>query len=132
LKRSKQLVKETARQIPIHELPKEEQFQKLSTPSKHLIETIKLIAYRAETAMANLLRDKMKNPDESWSLLRMLYTSDTDLLPDENAGTLSVRLHHMANECSDTIIEDLCVQLNTTKTKFPGKELRLVLKFGSK
>ncbi len=59
----------------------EEKFQKSSTPSKHLIDTIKMIAYRAETAMANLLRDKMKHPDESRSLLRALYTSDADLLP---------------------------------------------------
>jgi len=124
--------KETARHIAIDELPEEEKFQKLSTPSKHLIDTIKMIAYRAETAMANLLRDKMKHPDESRSLLRALYKSDADLLPDENAGTLTVRLHHMANQCSDTVIEELCEELNATETKFPGTDLRLVLKLGSK
>ncbi len=124
--------KETARHIPIDELPEEEKFQKLSTPSKHLIDTIKMIAYRAETAMANLLRNKMKHPDESRSLLRALYKSDADLLPDEDAGTLTVRLHHMANQSSDTVIEELCEELNATETKFPGTDLRLVLKLGSK
>jgi hypothetical protein len=124
--------KETARHIAIDELPEEEKFQKLSTPSKHLIDTIKMIAYRAETAMASLLRDKMKHPDESRSLLRALYTSDADLLPDENAGTLTVRLHHMANQSSDTAIEELCEELNATGTKFPGTDLKLVLKLGSK
>jgi hypothetical protein len=124
--------KNTARHIPIEELPEEEQFQKLSTPSKHLIDTIKMIAYRAETAMANLLRETMTHPDESRSLLRALYKSDADLLPDANQGTLTVRLHHMANQCSDTVIEKLCVELNATETQFPGTNLRLVLKLGSK
>jgi hypothetical protein len=91
-----------------------------------------MIAYRAETAMANLLRDTMKHPDESRSLLRTLYTSDADLLPDEDAGTLTVRLHHMANQCSDTVFENLCEELNATETKFPATDLRLVLKMGSK
>ncbi len=123
--------KNTARHIPIDELPEQEQFQKLSTPSKHLIDTIKMIAYRAETAMANLLRETMTHPDESRSLLRALYKSDADLLPDANEGTLTVRLHHMANQCSDTVIEKLCEELNATETRFPGTNLRLVLKLGS-
>jgi hypothetical protein len=124
--------KNTARHITIDKLPEEEQFQKLSTPSKHLIDTIKMIAYRAETAMANLLRETMTHPDESRTLLRALYKSDADLLPDANEGTLTVRLHHMANQCSDTVIEKLCEELNATETQFPGTNLRLVLKLGSK
>ena len=128
----KQERKNTARHITIDELPEDEQFQKLSTPSKHLIDTIKMIAYRTETAMANLLRETMKHPDESRSLLRALYKSDVDLLPDINEGTLTVRLHHMANQCSDTVIEKLCEELNATETQFPGTNLRLVLKLGSK
>ena len=124
--------KNTARHITVDELPEEEKFQKLSTPSKHLIDTIEMIAYRAETAMANLLRETMTHPDESRNLLRALYKSDADLLPDADKGTLTVRLHHMANSCSDAVIEKLCGELNATETKFPGTDLRLVLKLGSR
>jgi hypothetical protein len=38
----------------------------------------------------------------------------------------------MANKSSDTAIEELCEELNATETKFPGTDLRLVLKLGSK
>lgn len=124
--------KNTAHHIPIDELPEEERFEKLSTPSKHLIDTIKMIAYRAETAMANLLRETMTHPDEARRLLQSLYTTEADLLPDSNEGTLTVRLHHLANQCSDTVIEKLCEELNATETQFPGTNLRLVLKLGSK
>jgi hypothetical protein len=123
--------KGTARHITVDELPEQERFQQLSTPSKHLIDTLKMIAYRAETAMANLLRETMSHPDEARSLLRALYQSDADLLPDHKEGILTVRLHHMANRCSDAAIQKLCHELNATKTQFPGTELRLVLELGS-
>ena len=48
--------KETAHHISIEELPEEARFLQLSTQSKQLVDTIKMIAYRAETAMANSLR----------------------------------------------------------------------------
>ncbi len=82
--------------------------------------------------MLNLLGDKMKHPDESRSLLRALYKSDTDLLSDENGEILTVRLHHMTNQCSDAVVEKLCEELNATKTKFPGTNLRLEMKLSLK
>jgi hypothetical protein len=48
--------KETAHHIRIEELPEQARFLQLSTQSKQLVDTIKMIAYRAETAMANSLR----------------------------------------------------------------------------
>jgi len=115
----------------VTELPEEEYFEQLSTPGKHLIDTIKMVAYRAETAMANQLRETIIRPDEARSLLRMLYTSDADLLPDHKEGTLTVRIHHMANRSSDAAIIKLCEELNATHTRFPGTDLRLILKLGS-
>jgi len=123
--------KQTARHITVAELPEAERFEQLSTPSKHLIDTIKMIAYRAETAMANQLRENISRPDEARTLLRELNTSDADLLPDHKEGTLTVRIHHMANRCSDTAIGKLCEELNATKTTFPGTDLCLIFKLGS-
>ena len=127
----KETRKATARHISVHELPEEQRFRQLSTQSKHLIDTIKMIAYRAETAMANILREPLAHPDEARSLLRALYQTEADLLPDPEAGTLTVRLHHMANRCSDEAIRKLCDELNATETQFPRTNLRLVLKLGS-
>ena len=57
--------KETPHHIAIEELPEEARFRQLSTQSKHLVDTIKMIAYRAETAMANSLREHLTRPDEA-------------------------------------------------------------------
>ena len=123
--------KATPRHIPVTKLPEPDRFRQLSTQSKHLIDTIKMVAYRAETAMANLLREHLSHPDEARSLLQALYRTEADLLPDHQAGTLTVRLHHLANAASDAAIEKLCEELNETETLFPRTDLRLVFSLGS-
>ena len=45
-----------------------------------------MIAYRAETAMANLLRETLTRSDEVRSLLRAIYSSEADLIPDHEQG----------------------------------------------
>lgn len=123
--------KETPHHVTLDELPEEARFRQLSTNSKHLIDTIKMVAYRAETAMANSLREHLKRPDEARRLLRALYTTEADLLPDPEAGILTVRLHHGANAATDQVTAKLCEELNATETAFPRTNLRLVLKLGS-
>jgi hypothetical protein len=123
--------KETAHHIDVNDLPEDQKFKQLSTQSKHLIDTIKMTAYRAETAMANSLREKMSHPDEVRTLLRALYKTEADLLPDLETQTLTIRLHHLANVMSDNVIEKLCTELNATETRFPRTNLRMVFKVGS-
>ncbi|MGH8523963.1 MAG: putative transposase [Gammaproteobacteria bacterium] len=123
LKRKRKAVKQ---HITVAELPEEARFQRLSTQSKHFIDTIKMIAYRAETAMAYVLREQMARFDDARSLLRATYSTEVDLLPNEQEGTLTVRLHHLANHSSDDAIRHLCTELNATETTFPGTNLRLL------
>lgn len=128
---NKEARKATPRHIPVTELPESDRFHQLRTQSKHLIDTIKMVAYRAETAMANVLREYLSHPDEARSLLQALYRTEADLLPDLETGTLTVRLHHLANASSDAAIQKLCDELNETETLFPRTHLRLVFKLGS-
>ncbi len=63
------------------------------------VNTIKMIAYRAKTAMAAIVRESMSmsRPDEARTLLRSLYKTEVDLIPDHALNTLTVRLQHSAN-----------------------------------
>lgn len=117
--------RDTPRHVMLSDLPKEDQFRKLGMKSKYFLDTIKLIAYRAETAMVNIVRQTMSRHDDARSLLRSLYDTDADILPDYANEKLLVRLHQPANHSSAVTIENLCRELNTTNTKFPGTELRL-------
>ena len=85
-----------------------------------------MIAYRAETAMAHVLREKMTRHDDARHLLRAIYNTEIDLLPNTHNKTLTLRLHPLANESADEAVRHLCTELNTTKTLFPGTDLRLI------
>ena len=100
--------KATKKHIPFNELPEEARFERLSTQSKHFIDTIKMIAYRAETAMAHVVREKMTRHDDARRLLRAIYDTEIDLLPDGHHKTLTLRLHPLANESADEAVRHLC------------------------
>ena len=118
--------KATPRHVDMGDLPKEERFKRLGTSGKHFIDTIKMIAYRAETAMAGIVREKMSRGDDARSLLRAIYATEADIVPDAAAGTLVVRLHNLANRSSGETLQYLCAELNATMTRFPGTNMRLI------
>lgn len=121
----------TPRHIKIQDLPENERFHKLANLSKHFLDTIKIIAYRAESAMVNIVREFLPKPDQARAILRALYATEADLLPDYLNKTLTVRLHHSARAHTDEVIAKLCEELNATKTFFPRSGLRLIFKLGS-
>ena len=127
----KQQRKNTPHHIPVKSLPEEDRFTRLRTERKHFVDTIKMIAYRAESSLASLLRGHIARPDDARALLRQLFANEADLTPDPNANTLTVRLHHLTQAAHDQAIEQLLTQLNATQTVFPGTTLTLVFKLGS-
>jgi hypothetical protein len=52
-----------------------------------------MIACRPETALAGVLREVTARSDDTRALLREIFTTDADLIPDQAAGTLTLRLH---------------------------------------
>ena len=123
--------KQTPHHIAVKDLPESERFSRLLTERKHFVDTIKLIAYRAETAMATLLRGTLNRTDDARALLRQIYNTEIDLLPDLSAKTLTVKLHHLSQAAHDDAVRHLCVQLNATETLFPDSDLKLVFVLGA-
>jgi len=127
----KQQRKNTEHHIPVKSLPDEDRFTRLRTERKHFVDTIKMIAYRAETSLASLLREHLVRSDDARALLRHVFHNDVDLFPDSDTNTLTVRLHHLAHAAHDLPVAQLCAALNETQTVFPGTHLTLIFKIGS-
>ena len=127
----KQRRKLTPRQIPVKDLPEADRFTRLRKERKYFLDTIKMIAYRAETSMASTLREKLKRTDDARALLRQIDNTEVDLIPDLSAKTLTVCLHHLTQAAHDAAVRYLCEELTATETAFPGTDLRLVYKLGS-
>ena len=124
-------VKENRRQVPHHipadQLPEKERFGQLAWAKKHLVAMIKMIAYRSETALAVSLREPLSNSDEARSLCREIFRTEADLMPDETAGTLTVRRHHLANPVSDERARKLAAELTAAEVTVPETNPRLIL-----
>ena len=81
--------------------------------------------------MSHILREKINRKDDARSLLRQLYRSEADLIPDHSNNTLTVHLHHLTNNAHDQAISHLCDELTATDTCFPGTDLRLIFRLGA-
>jgi hypothetical protein len=103
------------------------QIMKLDPETKHLTDTIKMLAYRAETALVGLLNDKLyaRTEDEGRALVREILRTPADVLPDKREGVLRVRLHGLANPRSNAAVKYLCAALNEAGVMYPGTRLRL-------
>ncbi len=123
--------KKHSKHIAFSELPEEDHFEQLSPIRKQFMDTIKMIAYRAETAMAMVMRSILARADDARALLRDVFTIDADLIPDAEAKTLTVRLHHFTNPMSDKAVRTLCETLNESETIYPGTDMRMIYKLGS-
>ncbi len=118
--------KKTDKHISFSDLPEAEKFKALKRNGKQFLDTVKMIAYRSETAMANILKDHMNKKDEARTLVQQILKTDADIEPDESRGILKITLHNMANPRSNSYVEKLCETINSSETIFPGTNLRMV------
>jgi hypothetical protein len=131
IEKIKQKKLETPRKISYSQLPEQQKFDTVINQRKFFLDTIKIISYRAETAMANIIKPGMSHSDEARTLLKQVYQSDANIFPDYTNNTLTVEIHCMTYKKDDIIIENLCSVLNDTQTVFPGSELTMVFKLVS-
>jgi len=119
--------KNTPGHILVKDLPEQDRFSQLKTDKKHLVDTIKMIAYRAETILVGIAREKLaRSREDARAWVRGLFQSSVDLRPDQMAGTLTVVIHRQATAAQDAVLLHLCAELNETETIYPGTKMRLV------
>jgi hypothetical protein len=118
--------RQTAKHVSLKELPESKRFGQLRTDKKHFVDTIKLIAYRAETALVQVVRETLHRWDDARALVRQVFESAADLRPDRANQTLTVRLHRSATIAHDQTLQHLCEELTATETIYPGTELKMV------
>ena len=109
----------TPHKIAIQDLPEAERPRQLRPLAKTLTDTVKMIAYRAETALVGLLRKHLANEAEARALIRELFVSSADLQPDDALGTLTIRIHRMASPAHDRAIALLLADLTATEFRHP-------------
>jgi hypothetical protein len=121
--------KNVPRHIAMKELPEEDRFTKLRSVSKHFVDTIKMIAYRAETVLLGIVTPTLSRQEDVRSWIRQVLRGSVNLIPDEEQQTLTVQLHPLTNRAHNEALKHLCTQLTDTETLYPTTKLRLVFEF---
>lgn len=119
-------MKETANHIPWEKLEKNDQFQQLAPGRKHLLDTIKMIAYRAETSMAGLMTEPAINTSAARRLLQDLFSTEADILPDKENNILRIKVHGASRPAANKSIQSLFDHLNEAEMQYPGTDMQLV------
>ena len=122
----KQRQKETARHVAWAELPEQSKFERLAPGRKRLLDTVRMIAYRAETALVGVIREELSRADDARSLVRDLFQSEADLMPDAEGQVLRVQVHALSNPRANRAISHLLDHLNAAAIPYPGTTLQLV------
>src|SRR4051794_16131212 len=116
----------TPAKITIKQMPQEQQYNALKKESKLFLNTIKMIAYRAETALLNLIKSYYSNSEEDGRmLLKQIFTSAANIEPDYKNEKLHITLHGLSTPRYNKVLEQLCIELNDTQTEYPGTNLIL-------
>lgn len=116
----------TERKIAIADIPEAERPRQLLPLAKTLTDTVKMIAYRAETALVALLRKHLTNEAEARALIRELFLSSADLHPDDITATLTIRIHRMASPVHDRAIALLLADLTAAEFRHPETGHRFI------
>ena len=118
--------KKTTRKVTIDSLAEDQRPTQLLPLNKQLADTVKMIAYRAETALVAILRRHLKNEDEARALVRELFVSSADIEPDNLAGTLTIRIHRMASPVHDKAIAALLGELTEQEFCHPETGAKMI------
>jgi len=115
--------------IKLKNMPDQARYNKLKPQSKMLMNIMKMICYRAETAVANELSAFLINAkEEKRMLVKQIIQNNADLIPDYENKTLTVVLHSLSAPRFNVAAEKLTEVLNQTETIFPGTDLMLKFK----
>jgi hypothetical protein len=116
----------TPKKVPLASLPETERPRQLAPLGKMLTDTVKMIAYRGETALVGLLRPHLAKEEEARALVRELFVSSADLEPHAQDNTLTIRIHRMACPAHDKAIGALLAELTQLAFHHPETHARLI------
>ncbi len=126
----KMKLRETSRHIDWLDLNEEDKFYRLLPGRKRLMDTVRMIAYRAETAMVGMIFGSSIDTAAARRLLQDLFVTEADVLPEVENGNLRIRVHNASRPAANRSLAKLFEQLNEAAIKYPGTDLTLVYELG--
>ncbi len=114
--------------IKLKVMPDQNRYNKLKHESKMIMNIVKMIAYRAETAAANLLAtflSSAKADNEKRMLVKQIIQCHTDIEPNITNQNLTITLHILSAPRFNEAAYKLAELLTNTECIFPDTNLKM-------
>jgi len=126
-----ELLKKERKQYPskmaVGDMPEKDRYSRLVPQVKIVHSMLMMIAYRAETALFNLINDfYVSAQQDGRMLLRQLFKVPADIIFDDQKQTITVTVHPMSARRFNEVARKLCEQLTATETIYPGTHYRMI------
>ncbi len=122
-------LKQIPDRIAIKQLLAEHEIVRLETERKMFTDGIKMICYRAETCLLNLIGPFFsRNNDEGRAFLKSVFQQPADIIPSEKQRIMTVKFHTMSTPRANHVLKQLCEVMNEECYVYPGTRMTLVFK----
>ena len=123
-------LKAADKHITMEEMDEKDRFNRLLPGRKRLVDAVRMIAYRAETAMAGMLKNTTVDIPAARKLLQDLFVTEADIIPDKDSKQLVVRVHNASRPAANRSLSQLLTHLNEAQISYPGTDMRIVYQIG--
>jgi hypothetical protein len=102
---------------------------RLETERKMFTDAVKMVCYRAETSLLNLIGPHFaRNKDEGRTFLKNVFQQPADIIMDEKHNVMKVAFHSMSNPRSNRVLRELCDLMSKQSYVYPGTRMKLRFK----
>ena len=120
-------LKQIPDRIAVKHLLAEYEIVRLETERKMFTDGIKMICYRAETCLFNLIAPFFaRNNDEGRAFLKSVFQQPADIIPDKEGRVMNVKFHTMSTPRANRALKQLCDVMNQERYVYPGTHMTLV------
>jgi transposase len=127
IKKSEIELKQIPAKIPVKQLLAGHEIVRLETERKMFSDGIKMICYRAETCLYNLIAPFFaRNNDEGRAFLKSVFQQPADIIPDEEQRIINVKFHTMSTPRANRALKQLCDVMNQEAHIYPNTRMKLV------
>jgi hypothetical protein len=112
------------RKIPASALPDDLKLKRIAPSRKLLLDTVRMMAYRAEIVLAGVAREHASEAfDEQHALMKTIFDSHADLIPDGEKRLLEVVIHPAGEARRNRLISAIIDTVNAAEFHYPGTDL---------
>ena len=126
IEQSKRDLKQIPDQVAIKQLLAKHEIVRLETERNMFTDGIKMICYRAETCLFNLIAPFFtRHTNEGRAFLKSIFQQPADITPDEERCIMTVKFHTMSTPRANRALKQLCEVMNQESYVYPGTRMTM-------